>query len=57
MPFKKRQSGNPNGKVPIIATLGETRVWSGSAFDFDAAVKAAQGTYNSMMTFGGLRSG
>lgn len=36
---------------------GETRIWSGSEFDFDKAVQAALGTYkSSIMTFGGLRS-
>lgn len=36
---------------------GETRIWSGSEFDFDKAVAAAQGTYkSSIMTFGGLRT-
>lgn len=35
---------------------GETRVWSGSEFDFDKAVQAALGTYkSSIMTFSGLR--
>lgn len=37
---------------------GETRIWSGSEFDFDKAVQAALGTYkSSIMTFAGLRSG
>lgn len=36
---------------------GETRIWSGSEFDFDKAVQAALGTYKStIMTFSGLRS-
>ena len=53
----KQLGASPAPTTDTLLIPGETRIWSGTAFDFDAAVKAAQGTYNSMMTFGGLRGG
>lgn len=52
----KQLGAAPDTDADVLLAPGETRVWSGEAFNFDDAVKAAQGTYNSMMTFGGLRS-
>ena len=45
------ESVNPATEETLSSVALATNV------DVDAAVKAAQGTYNSMMTFGGLRSG
>ena len=52
----KRLGASPAPATDRLLHPGEMRIWSGSAWDFDAAVKAAQGTYNSMMTFRGLRN-
>lgn len=48
-------SADPDSDT-LLYPMG-VRVWSGSEFDFDKAVHAAQGTYKSDgMTFGDLRS-
>ena len=54
-----KQSGvSPDTDVDTLLTPNETRIWSGSEFDFDKAVDAALGTYKpGGMTFAGVRSG
>jgi len=53
----KQLGASPDTNSDTLLHPGETRIWSGSEFDFDKAVAAAQGTYKSTgMTFSGLRS-
>jgi len=55
-PYRQIGASPALGTDKLLAP-GETRIWSGSEFDFDKAVAAAQGTYKSTgMTFSGLRS-
>lgn len=52
----KQLGASPDTDSDTLLTPGETRIWSGSEFDFDKAVAVAQGTYRSTgMTFSGLR--
>lgn len=54
----KQLGASPDTDSDTLLAPGETRIWSGSEFDFDKAVQAALGTYkSSIMTFGGLRNG
>lgn len=54
----KQLGASPDTDSDTLLAPGETRIWSGSEFDFDKAVAAAQGTYKSTgMTFSGVRSG
>lgn len=54
--FYKQLGASPDTDNDTLLYF-ETRIWSGSEFDFDKAVAAAQGTYKSTgMTFGGVRS-
>lgn len=53
----KQLGASPDTDTDTLLAPGETRIYSGSEFDFDKAVDAALGTYKSTgMTFGGLRS-
>lgn len=55
--FYKQLGASPDTDTDTLLYF-ELRIWSGSEFDFDKAVAAAQGTYRSTgMTFGGVRSG